>query len=95
METTEIKITIPKDAACYINPDDIRTKALLFYPAISDMKLSRGRVAELLGIGRLEMLDMLADMDIPYITQTWEEVQQDMDNYENLVKEDSRKAVPV
>ncbi len=95
METTEIKITVPKDAASYINPDDIRTKALLFYPAISDMKLSRGRAAELLGIGRLEMLDMLAGMDIPYITQTWEDVQQDIANYETLARTEKPAAVPV
>ena len=87
METTEIKITIPKDAAKYINPDDLRTKALLFYPAIADLKISRGRAAELLGIGKLQMLDLLSKMDIPYITQTLEETQQDIEDYEALLKE--------
>ena len=49
METTQITVTIPKEAARYINTDDIRTKLLLRYPAVADMKLSRGRAGELLG----------------------------------------------
>ena len=78
METTQITVTIPKDAARYINPDDLRTKLMMLYPAVADMKISRGRAGELLGIRKLDTLDMLERMDIPYITQTWEEVQEDI-----------------
>ncbi|MBP5175704.1 MAG: UPF0175 family protein [Treponema sp.] len=88
METTQITITIPKDAARYINPDDIRTKLLMLYPAVADMKISRGRAGELLGLGKLATLDMLAKMDIPYITTTWEDVQQDIANYKAIVQKD-------
>ena len=56
METTQITVTIPKDAARYVNPDDIRTKLLMLYPAIADMKISRGRAGELLGLGKLDLL---------------------------------------
>ncbi len=78
METTQITVTIPKDAARYINPDDLRTKLMMLYPAVANMKISRGRAGELLGIRKLDTLDMLERMDIPYITQTWEEVQKDI-----------------
>ena len=86
METTQITVTIPKDAARYINPDDLRTKLMMLYPAVVDMKISRGRAGELLGIRKLDTLDMLERMDIPYITQTWEEVQEDIATCEAVMQ---------
>ncbi|MBP5174709.1 MAG: UPF0175 family protein [Treponema sp.] len=67
---------------------------MLLYPAIADMTISHGRAAELLGITKWDLIELYASMGIPYVNQTWDEVEQDIRNIDAaLQKEAGREAV--
>ena len=80
-----ITFTVSDDAARYVKTDangtpDLRERAMLLYPAIADLTISHGRAAELLGIHKWDLIELYANMGIPYLNQTWEEVQEDVAN---------------
>lgn len=82
---TNLTANIPEDANRYIKTEldgslDLRERAMLLYPAIADLTISHGRAAELLGIPKWDLIELYANMGIPYFTQTWEEVQEDVAN---------------
>jgi hypothetical protein len=82
---TNLTANIPEDANRYIKTEldgslDLRERAMLLYPAIADLTISHGRAAELLGIPKWDLIELYANMGIPYLTQTWEEVQEDVAN---------------
>lgn len=85
MANETITFSLSKDAARYIKKDadgspDLRERAMLLYPAIADLTISHGRAAELLGISKWDLIELYDSMGIPYINQTWEEVQEDVAN---------------
>lgn len=89
-----ITFNIPDTAARYVKTEadgtpDVRERAMLLYPAIADMTISHGRAAELLGIPKWDLIELYADMGIPYVNQTWEEVEQDMRNIDFAMQKSS------
>ena len=85
-----ITFTVSDAAARYVKTDadgtpDLRERAMLLYPAIADLTISHGRAAELLGIPKWDLIELYANMGIPYLTQTWEEVQEDMRTIERVM----------
>ncbi|MEE3313373.1 MAG: UPF0175 family protein [Treponema sp.] len=73
---------------------DLRTRAMLLYPAIADLTISHGKAAELLGISKWDLIELYANMGIPYVNQTWEEVEQDIRNIDiALQKNAEREAI--
>lgn len=97
MSDTAITFTVSQDAARYVKTDadgtpDLRERAMLLYPAIADMTISHGRAAELLGIPKWDLIDLYADMGIPYLTQTWEEAQEDSRAIEEAMRQDESRA---
>lgn len=96
MANETITFSLSKDAARYIKKDadgspDLRERAMLLYPAIADLTISHGRAAELLGISKWDLIELYDSMGIPYINQTWEEVEQDMKNIESAMQKDKQK----
>lgn len=86
-----ITFTVSDAAARYVKTDsdgtpDLRERAMLLYPAIADLTISHGRAAELLGIHKWDLIELYANMGIPYINQTWEEVEEDMHNIERAMQ---------
>ena len=82
-----ITFSVSDDAARYVKTDangepDLCERAMLLYPAIADLTISHGRAAELLGIHKWDLIELYANMGIPYLNQTWEEVQEDVRNIE-------------
>lgn len=65
---------------------DICEKAMLLFPAISDHTISHGKAAELLGIQKRDLIELYANMGIPYVNQSWEEVEEDMHNIEIVIR---------
>lgn len=97
MQFTDITIKVPEEAARYIDASrngksPLREQAMLLYPAISDLSISYGRAAEMLGMSKWQLIDLYAEMGIPYISQTWEDVQRDVATYEALVKKERTQA---
>ena len=96
MADTAITFTVSQDAARYVKTDadgapDLRERAMLLYPAIADMTISHGRAAELLGIPKWDLIDLYAGMGIPYLTQTWEEAQEDSRAIEEAMRQDESR----
>lgn len=94
MPATTVTFTVSQEAARYVKTDapDLRERAMLLYPAIADMTISHGRAAELLGIPKWDLIDLYAGMGIPYLTQTWEEAQEDSRAIEEAMRQDESRA---
>lgn len=97
MANMEITLTVSQDVARYIKvgadgEPDLRGRAMLLYPAIADMTISHGRAAELLGIPKWDLIELYAGMGIPYLTQTWEEAQENSRAIEYAMRLDEARA---
>ena len=64
--------------------EDIRHYAQLLYPYIQDGDLAYGKAAEMLGMCRLDLIDLYGKMGLPYFTQTIEEVLKDLETLRRL-----------
>ena len=83
--------TVPDSAARYVKIEAdgslaLQERAMLLYPAIANQTISHGRAAELLGIPKWDLIELYAGMGIPYLTQTWEEVPEDVRTIERVTK---------
>ena len=88
MEMKELSITIPKEMFVYLSVDDDRTElernAMILYPYIKNLTVSHGRVAEILGISKWELISLYDDMGLPYLDQDISEVEEDLETYKKL-----------
>lgn len=82
----KFELEIPATLVPYMKHDEFKSKqtALLLYPYIANGDISNGKAAELLGISKTELLDMLGEMGIPYYNQTSEELDNDIQVLKNL-----------
>ena len=83
--------TVPDSAARYVKIEAdgslaLQERAMLLYPAIANQTISHGRAAELLGIPKWDLIELYAGMGIPYLTQTREEVREDVRTIERVMK---------
>lgn len=89
METATVTLKIPKAAAVYFADDDEslsnERKALLMYPYIKNGVLSHGRVAELLGMNKFELISIYERLGLPYLQMSWAEVEDDIQNTLTLI----------
>lgn len=88
MEMKELNITIPEEMFVYLSVDDDRTElernAMILYPYIKNLTVSHGRVAEILGISKWELITLYDDMGLPYLDQDISEVEEDLETYKKL-----------
>lgn len=88
MEMKELNITIPEEMFVYLSVDDDRTElernAMILYPYIKNLTVSHGRVAEILGISKWELITLYDDMGLPYLDQDISEVEEDLETYRKL-----------
>ena len=82
MEMTTIPMTIPKSMAPYIDADgnglSFAQKAMLLYPFIQSGQMSHGRAAEILGVHKLDLIDLYCGMGLPYLNQSVEDLEEEM-----------------
>lgn len=88
--------SVSPEVARYIKTEsdgtpDLRERAMLLYPAIADLTISHGRAAELLGIPKWDLIELYANMGIPYLNQTWEEVQEDVRAIERAMQRSAER----
>ena len=77
--TERIAIDIPVGMKDYIQTSDsLRRNALWLYLSIMDRKISHGKAAEILGIRKLDLIDLYASMGLPYLDQTMDELEEDL-----------------
>lgn len=77
---TSIELHVPAEAKAYVldkTTEMVRT-ALLLYPSIADETISHGRAAELLGISKMELIELYSSLGIPYLDMTDEEFEEEV-----------------
>ena len=85
-----ITIQVPVEMRKYLeelSPEsELRRNALLLYPYILNQSISHGRVAEILGIGKSELLDIYDKLGYSYLDLIQNELEEDIDTYLQLKK---------
>ena len=94
MEYATIQVTVPKamqgffsDDYVVENNDALKRNALLLYPYIHNNVISHGRAAEILGVKKLDLIDLYDEMGFPYFDLDISEVMQDIQTFRSLKKE--------
>ena len=94
MEYATIQVTVPKAMQTYFsddyaaeNGDELKRNALLLYPYIHENVISHGRAAEILGVKKLDLIDLYDEMGFPYFDMDISEVMQDIQTFRSLKKE--------
>lgn len=84
-----VTMNIPEEImdfmVCENKSDELRRNALLLYPFIKNETISHGRAADILGISKWELIELYGSEGIPYIDQSWDEVEQDAANVSKLL----------
>ena len=82
MMMTKVEIEVPEAMTPYIVEADrqstLRRNALLLYPLVYDRKMSHGRAAEILGIHKLDLIDLYEQMGFSYLDLTMDEIENDL-----------------
>ena len=85
-----ITIKVPVEMRKYLeelSPElELRRNALLLYPYILNQSISHGRAAEILGIGKPELLDIYDKLGYSYLDLIQDELEEDIDTYLQLKK---------
>ena len=67
MNMITIQWEIPEEMKPYIDrTNKLRQNAILLYPYILDKTISHGRAAEILGMSKLDLFDLYANIGFPY-----------------------------
>lgn len=93
MEYATVEIKVPKAMQTYFSDDyviesgeELKRNALLLYPYIHKNVISHGRAAEILGIKKLDLIDLYDEMGFPYFDMDINDVMQDMQNFRDVRK---------
>lgn len=88
MNMVTVQLEIPEDMKPYIKAksadDKLRQNAILLYPYILDKTISHGRAAEILGISKLDLIDLYANFGFPYFDLTMNELDKDLETFHSL-----------
>ena len=85
MNMVTVQLEIPEDMIPYVNNNNkLRQHAILLYPYILDKTISHGRAAEILGISKLDLIDLYADLGFPYFDLTMNELDKDLETFHSL-----------
>lgn len=96
MEYAEVQVKVPKEMQVYFSDDyatdsdeELKRNALLLYPYIYKNVISHGRAAEILGIKKLDLIDLYDHMGFPYFDMEISDVMQDIQTFRSLKKENA------
>lgn len=64
--------------------DELQRNALLLYPYVLQKKISNGRAAEILGISKLDLIDLYGKIGFCYFDQIMDEIDKDLETFESL-----------
>lgn len=88
MELTDVKIKVPIGMRNYIDledeHDELQRNALILYPAIKNLTISHGRAAEILGINKLDLIQLYAELGLSYFDLDISEVEDELETYNRL-----------
>lgn len=86
MLMTNIEIKVPESVKDYVLDDTTEEmrNALLLYPSIANNTISHGRAAELLGMHKMELIELYSRLGIPYLDMTDEEFEEEIQTVKRL-----------
>ncbi len=88
MTMTDVKIQVPVDMASYVVANDAQSElmrnAMLLYPHIKNLTISHGKAAEILGIRKYELIDLYDRLDLPYLNQDIQEIEEEVQYWKKL-----------
>lgn len=83
-----VTINVPTGMAKYLvtlNPEaELTRNALLLYPYILNQTISHGRAAEILGIRKLELIDLYDKLGYSYFDMTMDELDDELDTFRRM-----------
>ena len=82
MTMTKVEIDVPEEIVPYTVLEDkeaqITRNAMLVYPYIKSGVISHGKAAEMLGIPKMELIELYGSLGIAYFDMTEEELAEDL-----------------
>lgn len=91
MNRVSVSIEIPRDLLGVLevprNQLKARLSELIAVELFREGKISSGKGAELLGVSKLDFIRMLAKRDIPYFTQSSDELADEIREIDRLLNE--------
>lgn len=87
----DMEIKVPAGARQYVMMDTTEKmrNALLLYPSIANDTISHGKAAELLGMDKMELIQIYGSLGIPYLNMSDDEFEEEIRTVKRLV--DGRK----
>lgn len=86
MSMASIEIKLPASVKDYVleeTTEEMRN-ALLLYPSIANNTISHGRAAELLGMHKMELIELYGRLGIPYMDMSDEEFEEEIRTVKRL-----------
>lgn len=86
---TNIEIKVPETIRQYVldeTTEEVRN-ALLLYPSIANDTISHGKAAELLGLSKMELIQIYGELGIPYLDMSDQEFEEEVRTVKRLVGE--------
>lgn len=84
----KIEIEIPEEMKLYVeckNPEEIlQRNASLIYPYILNQSISHGKAAEILGISKLDLIDIYAKMGFSYFDMIMDDLDEELETFKSL-----------
>ena len=85
MGLIKVEICVPEEMKKFLlnenKSDELKRNALILYPYIKNLTISHGRAAEILGIPKLDLIDLYEDMGLPYLDTDISEVEKEVDYF--------------
>lgn len=82
MTMKRIEINVPETLVDYMGLDDINSErlrnAMIVYPYVKNGTISHGKAAELLGMNKLELIQLYGSIGLPYFDETPEELEEEL-----------------
>lgn len=76
------RIDVPDALLPFVQPKDeqgeLLRNAMMIYPFIKNETISYGRAAEILGVHKLDLIELYGRLGVPYFNQTKEELEEEL-----------------
>ena len=83
-----VSMELPDEMIAFAMPQDKKEQlirnAMMLYPYILNRKISHGRAAEILGIPKLDLIELYGQMGFCYFDQTQYELEKELKVFEEL-----------
>lgn len=83
-----VEMEFPDEMKIFTKPknkeEELVRNAMILYPYILNKRISHGRAAEILGISKLNLIDLYGQMGFCYFDQIKDELDKDIQTFEQL-----------